>query len=325
MVYPLVQASAMKHAQEGHAPVLLQEVLDGLSVSKGGCWLDGTFGGGGHTLAILQAHPDNRVTAIDRDPDACIRAQELKEQFADRFTFVRGNFSELGERAKGPWDGVLLDLGVSSFQLDQADRGFSFRESGPLDMRMDPEHGVSARDWLANVDEDGLVRVLREYGEERLARPIARSLLTARDSGKLESTTDLAEAVERAIPARLRYQRSIHPATLTFQAIRIAVNREMEELERVLPVAFEQLAENGKLAIISFHSLEDRMVKRFFRRMAGMAESRWDSTPADFRTAHARILTPKPIEAGEEEINRNPRSRSARLRILQKGNPNKHD
>lgn len=314
------QFSVMSSAPQGHEPVLLHEVLGGLRASEKGRYLDGTFGGGGHTRAILEAHPDNEVTALDRDPAAVERAAGLKEEYGERFRFVRANFSEMTEAAPGPWDGILLDLGVSSFQLDQPERGFSFREAGPLDMRMDPESGLSAKEWLEQITGPELVRVLREYGEEPFARPIARAILEARDAGTLETTRDLALVVEQATPIKRRFQKSIHPATLTFQAIRIAVNHELDELQQVLDAAFASLAAGGRLAMISFHSLEDRMVKRFFRRMAGQPETRWDSTPADFRKVQARQLSTRPIEATPEEMARNPRSRSARLRVLQKTN-----
>lgn len=312
------QFNHMTTAPQGHEPVLLHEVLEGLNVFVKGRYLDGTFGGGGHTRAILQANPENEVWALDRDPAAIERSVQLKEEFGERFHFVSANFSEMGEVAPGPWNGILLDLGVSSFQLDQAERGFSFREAGPLDMRMNPEAGLSAQEWLMQVTGPELVKVLRQYGEEPFARPITRAILEARDAGMLNTTADLARVVESAIPAKRRFQKSIHPATLTFQAIRIAVNEELLELEQVLDRAFANLAPQGRLAIISFHSLEDRMVKRFYRRMAGQPETRWDSTPMDFRKVLARQITSRPIEATAEEMARNPRSRSARLRILEK-------
>lgn len=315
------QSSLMSSVPQSHEPVLLHEVLEGLRVSEKGRYLDGTFGGGGHTRAILEAHPENEVTALDRDPAAVARADVFKQEFGNRFQFIRANFSEMAEAAPGPWEGILLDLGVSSFQLDQPERGFSFREAGPLDMRMNPDSGLSAKEWLEQVSGPDLVRVLREYGEEPFARPIARAILEARDAGALETTRDLATVVEQATPVKRRFQKSIHPATLTFQAIRIAVNHELDELQQVLDAAFAGLVEGGRLAIISFHSLEDRIVKRFFRRMAGQPETRWDSTPADFRKVQARQLSSRPMEATPEEMARNPRSRSARLRILEKTNP----
>ncbi|MDA8528056.1 16S rRNA (cytosine(1402)-N(4))-methyltransferase RsmH [Opitutaceae bacterium] len=302
----------------GHQPVLLAEVLELLSPVPGARILDGTFGGGGHTRAILEAHADVEVVAIDRDPSAHERTDALRAEFGDRFELVDSDFGRLGQLDIGSLDGALFDLGVSSFQLDEADRGFSFRQDAPADMRMDPRSGVSAADWLEIATEAMLVRAVRNYGEEKSWRRVVKALIAARGTGQLARTSSLAEVIAEAIPAALRRQSKIHPATRTFQGIRIAVNDEIGAIERVLPAAFERLNSGGVLAVISFHSLEDRPVKQFFRRQCGQPVGTHDSTPQDLRAKFADALTRKPITAGEAELAVNPRSRSAKLRGLRK-------
>ena len=303
-----------------HTPVLRDEVLAGLAIRPGGRYCDGTFGRGGHTAAILGAlGPSGRVVAIDRDPDA-IRAGQRRFEGESRLTLVRGPFGPLEERVRaagveGELDGVLLDLGVSSPQLDEAGRGFSFMQDGPLDMRMDNEAGQNAAQWLAKAGEREIAAVLFELGEERFARRIARAIVAARAIEPILSTGQLAGIVAAAVPTR---EPGKHPATRTFQAIRIHVNRELEQLEQALPQAVRLLAPGGRLCVISFHSLEDRIVKRFIQR-----EERGDPVYAGLPDvpAHARPRLKRvggKVVAGEAEVAANPRARSAVLRIAER-------
>jgi 16S rRNA (cytosine1402-N4)-methyltransferase len=303
-----------------HTPVLRDEVLAGLAIRPDGRYCDGTFGRGGHTAAILGAlGPSGRVVAIDRDPDA-IRAGQRRFEGESRLTLVRGSFGPLEERVRaagleGELDGVLLDLGVSSPQLDEARRGFSFMQDGPLDMRMDNEAGQGAAQWLAKAGEREIAAVLSELGEERFARRIARAIVAARAVEPILRTGQLAGIIAAAVPTR---EPGKHPATRSFQAIRIHVNRELEQLEQALPQAVRLLAPGGRLCVISFHSLEDRIVKRFIRR-----EEQGDPVYAGLPDvpAHARPRLKRlggKIVANEAEVAANPRARSAVLRVAEK-------
>ena len=309
-------------SSNAHVPVLLGPVLDGLEIKTDGCYVDGTFGRGGHSGEILKRlGPAGKLISIDRDPDAIASAPSSLIQ-DPRFELVRGECAQLEtlmeERGlTGQVDGILLDLGVSSPQLDEARRGFSFLRDGPLDMRMDPDTGTSARDWLETVEVRELKNVLSRYGDEVFAARIARAICDARETSRLETTLQLANIVESAVPAKARAKK-IHPATKTFQAIRIAINGELEQLEAALRASLNVLRKGGRLCIISFHSLEDRIVKRFMRDQSREPEQYrgMPDIPAEFRPALA--LVGKPVTATEAEIEQNRRARSARLRIAER-------
>jgi 16S rRNA (cytosine1402-N4)-methyltransferase len=279
-----------------HVPVMGREVVEGLAICAGGHYLDATVGGGGHSQLILSAAPDVHLTAIDQDQNALQAAQQKLVDYSDRVQFHHLNFSEFQpEPAK--FDGIVADLGVSSAQVDQADRGFSFRQTAPLDMRMDQKRSLTAAEIINTWDEAELARIFYTYGEERLSRKLARRIVERRP---LHTTTDLAEVIFYAVPHSYRYGR-IHPATRVFQALRIAVNRELDVLETFLETAPIWLKPGGRFIIISFHSLEDRLVKHTFRNSPLL-----------------QVITKKPITPSEEEIQQNGRSRSAKLRIAER-------
>ena len=289
-----------------HVTVMRDEVTQAVAPRDGGLYVDATLGGGGHSEAILEAAPGARLIGFDRDPRALAAASKRLARFGDRFRFVHAPFSEieprLAELGIEKIDGLIADLGVSSPQLDDPARGLSFRAEGPLDMRMDPTRGETALDLIARLDAEELANVLYEYGEERRSRRIARCIRQAYEAGELETTLDLRRAIVRAVgPARVG---GIDPATRTFQALRIAVNRELDELEALLEAAPRIVAPSGIVAILSFHSLEDRMVKH-----ALLDREVWER------------ITRKPMVAGEAERDANPRARSAKLRVARRLGP----
>ena len=305
-----------------HVPVLLGPVLEGLEIKKDGCYVDGTFGRGGHSGEILKRLGANgRLIGIDRDPDAIASAPKALTD-DPRFELVRGELAQLQsiiaeKNMSADVDGLLYDLGVSSPQLDEAHRGFSFLRDGPLDMRMDPDSGTSASDWLASVDEQGLKHVLRVYGEETHATRIARAILAVRDDSPILTTKALADIVEAAVPGHVRAKKR-HPATKTFQAIRISINGELDQLQAVLEQSVGALKKGGRLCVISFHSLEDRMVKRFIRN-ASSEPVQYRGMPTMPEELRPKIRTVgKVIVANDAEIELNRRSRSARLRIAER-------
>jgi 16S rRNA (cytosine1402-N4)-methyltransferase len=307
-----------------HIPVLLDEALCGLALRPDALAVDGTFGRGGHSRAILAAlGPEGRLLALDRDPDAIASEPATALKGDPRFGVEHARFSQLADVvARRGWsgsvNGILLDLGVSSPQLDEARRGFSFLRDGPLDMRMDTGSGLSAARWLAQVAEEDLAAVISELGEERYARRIARAIVAARAQQPLETTSELARLIERAVPTR---EPGKHPATRTFQAIRIAINQELEELDAVLQQAVEILAPGGRLAVIAFHSLEDRRVKRFMRDEERGGQPAVARLPLPPRRPSRLRRIGKAITPGPEEMTINPRARSAVLRIAERVAP----
>ncbi len=295
-----------------HYPVMLPEVLAALSPRDGAVYVDGTFGAGGYTRAILEA-ADCKVVAIDRDADAAKRAESFEKEYGERFEFKRGCFGDvaalLGDQKI---DGFVLDIGVSSFQIDEAARGFSFRYDGPLDMRMDTENGQSAADLVNSMPEEELANIIYKYGEERKSRRVAHKIVEMRKNQPFETTLQLADAVRACVPAS---RDGIDPATRTFQALRIAVNDELGELERALEASVQVLKSGGRLVVVSFHSLEDGMVKRFLREKSGGAAKGSRYMPAqDEEVSVFALENRKAVKPSENEIAENPRSRSARLR-----------
>jgi len=295
-----------------HTPVLAAEALAALAIRANGTYVDGTFGRGGHSRLILERlGPKGRLIALDRDPQAALAARDLRDA---RFTFAQSRFSDLSALPASV-DGMLFDLGVSSPQLDDPARGFSFRHDGPLDMRMDPSSGSSAAQWLAQAEQQEIERVIRDYGEERFAKQVAAAIVAARRSEPLVRTRQLADLVGQAVRTREPGQ---DPATRTFQALRIHVNRELEEVSLMLPRAVARLAPAGRLAVISFHSLEDRIVKRFLQGLARPEVPRRLPLREDEMPQPALRLVGRAQRAGEQETRRNPRARSATLRVAER-------
>ena len=310
---------------EGHVPVLADEVVAMLAPAPGSLQIDGTVGGGGHAERMLEAtDPDGRLLGLDADGAAIARVEaRLRPRFGDRFELRQGNFRELArvapEAGFSVVDGCFFDLGLSSQQLVDTDRGFGFRAGGPLDMRFDTSRGVPAADLIASLDANALAALFRRYGEEPFAGRIARAIVEARAEAPIRTAEQLAALVERAAPARVAGRRRVHPATRVFQALRIAVNEELDALAEGLAGALDLLRPGGRLAVLSYHSLEDRIVKQFFQ-----AERRGCNCPPEApvcvcgRAPRVRLVTPKGIVPGEEEIALNPRARSARLRVAER-------
>jgi 16S rRNA (cytosine1402-N4)-methyltransferase len=317
------------NAEPGHLPVLLEETVMALQIRADGIYVDGTYGRGGHSAAILaRLGPAGRLLAIDRDPEAVAAARRWQEAAGDpRFSIAHARFSELGqvldEQGVGAVDGVLLDLGVSSPQLDDPARGFSFRADGPLDMRMDPTRGMSASEWLNKASEDEIAEVVRDYGEERFAVPIAKAIVARRgdaDAGAAFQTTgELARLVAGVVRRRSkRPEVGKDPATRTFQALRIFLNQELEELAGVLRIAVDRLRPAGRLAVISFHSLEDRIVKRFIASESGRDAPRDPVRGTVLPGARIRLAPVARVLPGPAETEANPRARSAVLRVAER-------
>jgi 16S rRNA (cytosine1402-N4)-methyltransferase len=305
---------------QGHVPVMLAEVLATLGPQDGATYLDATFGGGGYARAILEAAPGCTVFAIDRDPDAIARGAALAQAFAGRLHLIEGRFGDmlalLRDRGIATLDGVVMDLGVSSFQLDQAERGFSFRADGPLDMRME-KSGSSAAELVNGLPERELADIIFRFGEERFARRIARTIVARRAEAPFTTTADLAALVRRAVP---RDPSGIDGATRSFQALRIAVNDELGEVERGIAAAMELLAPGGRLVVVAFHSLEDRIVKQAMAAASGRGgASRHDPAALSGRAKPAfHLLTPRAMRPQDAECSANPRARSARLRGIER-------
>lgn len=304
-----------------HISVLLNECIDNLNIRPDGIYVDGTMGGGGHSLGIAKRLTTGRLICIDQDPNAHEAAGKRLAEYKDRITFVRDNFgnikSILDSLEIEKIDGMLLDIGVSSHQLDEAERGFSYQQDAPLDMRMNPDRPFSAYDVVNGYDEDELDRVIFTYGEERWARRIAQFIVKEREAKPIETTGELVDIIKKAVPKGARKD-GPHPAKRTFQAIRIEVNGELEVLQRAIDDVAARLAVGGRLCIITFHSLEDRIVKEVFRKQENPC-----ICPPQFpvcvcgKKPLGRVITRKPILPSKEELEENPRSRSAKLRVLE--------
>jgi len=313
--------SAFSGARErpGHVPVMLDEAIEGLAVRPGGQYVDATVGLGGHAAAILEAaQPGGRLLGIDRDPNALERAAERLMPFGDAVVLVRGSYADVAaicaEHDFAPVDGMLLDLGLSSLQLEQKGRGFSFQRDEPLDMRMDPDEELNAFELVNETEEAELAGIIWQYGEERRSRRIARAIVGQRP---IRTTGELAGVIEQAVGRSRGRRNTIHPATLTFQALRIAVNQELTHLDAVLASAHGLLeTTGGRLVVISFHSLEDRRVKEFIRdQSSARPRERWGAEPTE--TPHWQRVTRRVRKASDAEIARNPRARSARMRVAE--------
>ena len=310
-----------------HKSVLLEETVESLSIRPEGIYLDGTIGGGGHSLEILKRlGPSGRLIGIDRDDEALQAAQKRLSDYADRTVLVRGNYADFREILDGQGiekvNGILLDLGVSSHQFDDASRGFSYREDAPLDMRMDRRQQMTAADIVNTYSESELYRVIRDYGEDPFAKNIAKHIVKTREQEPITGTMQLVECIKRAIPAKIR-EKGGHPAKRTFQALRIELNQELMVLRNSLGAMVDALAPGGRIAIITFHSLEDRIVKQAFRTAENPC-----ICPPDFpvcvcgRKSKGRVVTKKPVTASAEELADNPRAHSAKLRVFERGEEN---
>ncbi len=303
-----------------HVSVLLEECLEGLNIREDGIYVDCTLGGAGHTGEILKQLKNGKLIGIDQDQDALKNAREKLKDYP-QVTLVHDNFEHLKvilERlAPEGVDGILMDLGVSSYQLDQGERGFSYMQDAPLDMRMNREDELSAYDIINTYDEVSLTRIIRDYGEENWAKRIAEFIVKRRESGPIETTLELVDIIKRAIPAKARRD-GPHPAKRTFQAIRIEVNRELAIIRQTILDAVDGLKPEGRLAIITFHSLEDRIVKNAYRELLNPCDCPKSMPCICGKKPTVKVLTKKPILPSEEEINVNPRSRSAKLRVLEK-------
>ena len=302
-------------SQAEHVSVLLEESVAALAIKPDGTYLDGTFGRGGHSRAILRSLSNSgRLIAFDKDPQAESSAEQFSED--PRFEFVRASFAEISSRVEtSELDGILLDLGVSSPQLDNAERGFGFSDDGPLDMRMDTRAGMTAAEWLATAPEADIAGVIKTYGEERFAKRMASAIVKARAESPITRTKQLATIVAEANP---KWEPHKHPATRAFQAIRIFINRELEDLEIALGHTVDALSEGGRLVVISFHSLEDRIVKRFMRDQARGQQLPKHVPVIDSDTGKTLNLVGKAVKPSTDEVQRNPRSRSAIMRVAER-------
>lgn len=307
-----------------HVPVMLFEVLTYLQPQRGQVMVDCTVGGGGHAAEVVKRLlPDGKLIGIDRDDEALAMAADTLSEYRDNVLLLKGDFADIGSLLSDVGvksvDGVLMDLGVSSHQLDAAERGFSFRADAPLDMRMDAGSGATAADLVNTLSEQDLIRIIRDYGEERWATRIAKFIVARRAKAKVRTTGDLVNIITSAVPAGVRAADTIHPATRTFQALRIAVNRELESLQEGLGASIHLLAQARRICILSYHSLEDRIVKDTFARYAGKCSCP-PMLPVCVCGAEkvVRVLTKKPITATPEEVRTNPRARSAKLRAAEK-------
>lgn len=304
----------MPEIRQKHIPVMLQEVLTALKPQKGEVYVDATFGNGGYTKAILET-ADCKVIALDRDPTVKIRVNEFKNMYGDRFEFRAGQFGDFADLVPEKINGAVFDIGVSSMQLDEAERGFSFSKEGALDMRMSQD-GISAKDIVNSYDEEALADLIYQYGEERKSRQIAKRIAEYRQNKKIETTTELAEIIYSVIHKKFG---EIDPATRTFQALRIAVNDELGELSRGLSGAANRLQKNGRLVVVDFHSLEDRIVKNFFKENGGKRIRVSKYAPELVQDEHLFAEVSKVIMPTAEECGRNPRARSAKLRYAIRG------
>lgn len=307
-----------------HRSVLLNETVDSLNIKPDGIYVDGTLGGGGHAYEVAKRlGPSGRLIGIDRDADAIAAATERLKDYKDKVTIVRSNYRNIREVLEGlriqKADGIYLDLGVSSYQLDTVNRGFTYRENAPLDMRMDQRNEKTAADIVNDYGEMELYRVIRDYGEEKFAKNIAKHIVQARKTGRIETTDQLVEIIKAAIPAKMRAEGG-HPAKRTFQALRIELNQELEVLNESIDTMIGLLNPGGRLSIITFHSLEDRIVKTRFRTNENPC-----ICPPDFpvcvcgRKSRGKVITRKPIVPGDEEITENRRSKSSKLRVFERG------